>query len=50
MTTFDITEAAEARAKFDETPGGRLIDWQGVTQTDYMAFEVEIREVVQVRP
>lgn len=33
-----------ARAKFERTPG-RQVDWEGVEQTDYMAYEVEIESV-----
>jgi hypothetical protein len=33
----------EARAKFIPQPG-RLIDWSGVEQVDYMAFAVEVRD------
>lgn len=32
---------AEAREKF----GGLPIDWEGVEQHDYQAFEVEVRSV-----
>lgn len=44
--TYLVTAESEeaARAKFDRQPG-RLIDWAGVDQTDYMAYEVEIDKV-----
>lgn len=34
----------EARAKFKQQRG-RMIDWDGVEQTNYMAFKVDIESV-----
>lgn len=40
----DAEDADEARAKFEKPR--HLIDWEDVDQTDYMAFRVEVRDVV----
>lgn len=42
LVTAESEEAA--RAKFDRAPG-RQIDWAGVEQTDYMAYEVAVESV-----
>lgn len=39
----EATSEAEARAKFDDKR--RLIDWTGVEQIDYMAYEVAVESV-----
>lgn len=44
---YAVTAATEqeARAKFARSPG-RLINWDGVEQMDYMAYDVEVSEVL----
>ena len=42
--SVEAADEAAARKKFKRVPG-RLIDFNGVEQVSYTAFEVEVREV-----
>ncbi|MES2532852.1 MAG: hypothetical protein V4636_17560, partial [Pseudomonadota bacterium] len=44
LYTVEAADEAAARKKFKAVPG-RLIDFNGVEQISYSAFEVEVRKV-----
>jgi hypothetical protein len=42
--SVEAATKAEAQAKFDRH-GPCLIDWDGVTQTDYMADKIDVEDI-----
>lgn len=49
LYSVEAADEEAARKKFKQVPG-RLINWDGVEQISYQAFEVEVRKVSEELP
>ena len=48
--TYEVEASSleEAKAKFTSGDPSRLIDWTGVEQIDYQAFEVNVNRIKEI--